>query len=153
MNDVKEKIYNASVDVINSEGFELIDYFVRGGGSSNKVIQFVIDGDNGVTIKDCVRISRRISDIIDPISDEIGLDRFRLEVSSAGLDRPLTTERDFKKNINRDVTVEYHSDEKTKTVHGVVAQADSEGVLLALKEGELRIEYSTIKRAKIKLKW
>jgi ribosome maturation factor RimP len=60
----------------------------------------------GVTLDDCVRVSRDVStalDVHDPVAQ-----RYSLEVSSPGLDRPLTSERDFRRQVGRLAKVKLH---------------------------------------------
>jgi ribosome maturation factor RimP len=65
----------------------------------NKIMVF-IDADGSVTISDCIQLSRFIESHLDREKED-----FELEVSSAGLDFPLSMERQYKKNIGREVKV------------------------------------------------
>jgi len=98
----------------------LIDFSI----SENNQIRIIIDGDNGVTVKDCINISREI---------EHNLDRdvhdFSLEVSSAGVSEPLINIRQYYKNLGRKL--------KIKTLEGQIL------------EGEL----TNVDDKEIKLKW
>ena len=98
----------------------LIDFSI----SENNQIHIIIDGDNGVTVKDCISISREI---------EHNLDRdvhdFSLEVSSAGVSEPLINIRQYYKNLGRKL--------KIKTLEGQIL------------EGEL----TNVDDKEIKLKW
>lgn len=90
--------------------------------SPRNVIRIFIDAESGVTIDDCVPISRHI---------EGGLDRdredFEIEVSSAGLDRPLKKARQYRKHIGRRLKL---TDRENNTWKGTVVAADEEGVTL-----------------------
>ncbi len=90
--------------------------------SPRNVIRVFIDAESGVSIEDCVPVSRHI---------EGGLDRdkedFEIEVSSAGLDRPLKKARQYKKNIGRRLKL---VDRENNTWKGTVVSADDEGVTL-----------------------
>ena len=72
----------------------LIDYIV---GADN-LIKVTIDGDNGVSIEDCVALSRAIEHNLDREEQD-----FSLEVASCGIFAPLTQERQYVKNIGRDL--------------------------------------------------
>ena len=81
--------------VAASAGFEIVRLRLMGGDASGRTLQVMAerpsDGDLG--IDDCVRLSRAISEVMDaadPVSGE-----YRLEVSSPGIDRPLTRAKDF----------------------------------------------------------
>lgn len=64
--------------------------------SSDSKISVVIDGDKGVTVEDCIFISRAIEHNLDREEED-----FSLEVTSAGATSPLTEMRQFKKNVGR----------------------------------------------------
>jgi ribosome maturation factor RimP len=67
-------------------------------------ISVIIDGDNGVTVSDCVAVSRKVEGELD--EDEI---EFSLEVASAGATEPLKFSRQYKKNIGRTLAVQTNS--------------------------------------------
>ncbi len=81
-----------------------------------------IDGDNGVTIDDCIELSRAIEGKLDRDEED-----FALDVSSAGADSPLKLTRQFVKNIGRDVEALSYDGEK---VEGELVSADEESVTL-----------------------
>lgn len=68
--------------------------------SSNNRIVVEIDGMSGVTIDDCVAVSRQIESNLDREQED-----FELQVSSAGIDKPLRDRRQFEKNIGREVKI------------------------------------------------
>jgi len=74
----------------------LIDFSITEGNQ----IRVIIDGDNGVTVKDCIAVSRAIEHNID--REEID---FSLDVASAGVSEPLSTPRQYIKNIGRKLKV------------------------------------------------
>lgn len=80
--------------VVEFVGMELVNLEMR-HEAGGLVLRLYIDKEGGVTLDDCARVSRLVSaqlDADDPIPG-----RYTLEVSSPGLDRPLTSERDFQR--------------------------------------------------------
>ncbi|KGO91494.1 ribosome assembly cofactor RimP [Flavobacterium subsaxonicum] len=73
--------------------------------SANK-IEVIIDGDNGVTLQDCINMSRAIEHNLDREEED-----FSLEVASAGATSPLKDPRQYKKNIGRIVNVKTNDQE------------------------------------------
>lgn len=75
--------------------------------SEDNQIRVILDGDKGVTVEDCIAVSRAI---------EHNLDReeydFSLEVMSAGVSEPLTLPRQYKKNIGRNLKIKTKNGEK-----------------------------------------
>lgn len=66
----------------------------------NNNIKLIIDGDNGVSLKDCANLSRDIENNIDGEKYD-----FSIEVSSSGIGTPLTSNRQYKKNVGRKIEV------------------------------------------------
>lgn len=84
----------------------------------NKIMVF-LDGDVGVPISRCAEISRYIESQLDR-----DIEDFELEVSSVGVDTPLTLPRQFKKNVGRDIVF---TDAEGKKVRATLLEADETG--------------------------
>lgn len=69
----------------------------------NGKLEVLLDGDHGVDIKDCAAVSRHVGFHLEE-EDAVG-HAYRLEVSSPGIDTPLVSERQYRKNIGRNVQV------------------------------------------------
>ena len=89
--------------VIDRDDLFLVDIAVSGNEDSRKIIIY-LDGDNGISITDCTKISRQISHQLE--EENMISDNLVLEVSSHGLDRPLKLQRQYKKNIGRVLSVQ-----------------------------------------------
>ena len=119
--------------------------------STDNRINVAIDGDNGITIDDCIELSRAIENSLDRDVED-----FELNVASAGLDSPLKLKRQYKKNIGQDLTVTTFEGE---TFEGRLIDADDERILLKLpgrknmQAEPVKIAYSDIKTAKIIIKF
>ena len=96
-------------------------------GNDNS-IRIILDGDQGVTLKDCMNVSRAI---------EHNLDReeydFSLEVASAGVGSPLLNSRQFIKNIGRKLQVDL---EDKNPIEGTLTTADDQAFTLEWKQRE-----------------
>lgn len=77
-------------------------------------IVVTLDGDNGVTLQDCIDISRAIEHNLDREEQD-----FSLEVASAGLSTPLKMERQYKKNIGRTLIVKTNDEKIEAQLTGV----------------------------------
>ena len=72
-------------------------------GGDTSIVRIYIDGPDGVTVTDCAKASRQFSailDVEDPISN-----KYTLEVSSPGMDRPLAKPEHFKDVVGQDVKI------------------------------------------------
>ena len=127
--------------------------------SAGDDITVILDGDNGVSLQDCLDASRAI---------EFNMDReehdFSLQVMSAGLSEPLATPRQFAKNLGREIEVLLNDSTK---IEGELAKVDEEKITLILRyrkpkdigkgkvdvEEEKEIPYSEIKKALVTIKF
>lgn len=100
---VLEKVVEIAARVGASEGIEIVDVELKGGGAS-RLLRVYIDKPEGVTHGDCENVSRQMGAILD-VEDVIPGDRYTLEVSSPGVERKLSTARDFERFIGQKVKV------------------------------------------------
>ena len=99
----------------------LVDVQMHNSG----ILSILIDGDNGVPISDCVAISRHVGFHLE---EENTIEQaYRLEVSSPGIDTPLKSIRQFRKNINRSLKVKLINGD---TREGKLLDADESGITI-----------------------
>ncbi|CAM2937137.1 ribosome maturation factor RimP [Hathewaya histolytica] len=127
--------------VIN-EGYELYHLeFVKEGGED--YLRVYIDNNNGITLDDCVKINKVVSDALD-IEDPIpGF--YYLEISSPGLDRVLHTEEHLNRYLNSTVNVKLRNlIQGKKILEGILKGFNSESVMIVLKEEEISLNRNNI---------
>lgn len=114
----REKVLNLLDDAIASNpSLFLIDLKIT---DAFKII-VAIDGDNGVTLQDCIDISRAVENNLDREEQD-----FSLEVASAGVSEPLSNIRQYKKNVGRTLKVKTI----TETIEGKLTAVDDEKITL-----------------------
>lgn len=91
-------------------------------------ISVIIDGDNGVSVEDCIFISRAIEHNLDREEED-----FSLEVTSSGATSPLTEKRQYQKNIGRTLQVK---SKEHKKIEATLTKVDDEHVTLEWKARE-----------------
>ena len=92
--------------IVQDHGLELVDVEILGGRGA-RVVRVTIDspeGDGRVPVEQCVAVSREVGTQLDERDAIAG--RYRLEVSSPGLDRMLAREKDFAAAVGKDVRIE-----------------------------------------------
>ena len=89
----------------------LVDSEIK-GNEGNLTLVILIDGDNGVDIDRCAEISRELGNILE--EEELIESKYRLEVSSPGVDQPLKLVRQYHKNIGRDFKIDTLDGEEFK---------------------------------------
>jgi ribosome maturation factor RimP len=114
-------------------------------------LQLFVDKEGGINIDECAIINSRLGDIIEAknLIDE----RYILEVSSPGLDRPLKTKRDFERVVGKKLDIWLVREQKNKTfITGRLKSLDEKGLTVeSAKNGDIAIDYETISRAVLKL--
>ena len=134
MDTVQANIETLVNEHLSDPSHFLVDVVMKGVGSTLKVV-ILVDGDEGISINDCASLSRKISEQMEELIDG----KFTLEVSSPGVDYPLTTERQYTKNIGRKIKVVTAED---FTVKGRLQEVSEEGILLLreIKKGKKKEE-------------
>lgn len=123
--NLRSKVENLLADALDKNpSLFLIDLKV---GADNS-IRVILDGDHGVSLKDCMSISRAIEHQLDREEED-----FSLEVASAGVGTPLQGQRQYAKNIGRKLEVELSQGAPIK---GILVAADENGFTLTWKQRE-----------------
>ena len=133
-------------------GYDLEDLTVTAAGKRS-VVRVVVDKDGGVTLDDVADVSRTISEVLDRVDEtEPGLfgTTYVLEVSSPGVDRPLTEPRHWRRNITRLVTATRREGEP---VTGRVLSADDDAVTLDVDGAEQRLAYAEVVRGNVQVEF
>lgn len=110
-----------------------------------------IDGDNGVTIDDCIAVSRAVEGQLDREEED-----FELNVGSAGADMPLKLTRQYRRHVGRELEVVMVDGER---LEGELREAGDEDILLVVPGSkkqapqEHRLAYRDIKSARVAIKF
>lgn len=140
-----EMLMDLLYPAVSELGYEPVDLTFEKAGQ-DWVLTLYIDKEGGVTLDDCQAASHRASDLLDeadPIEQS-----YLLEVSSPGIDRPLKTERDYLKQIDKRINVNLYAPiDKCKKFVGVLKAYDGKTITLLLDAGET-MEFDTSSVAK-----
>ncbi len=154
--EFKKKIEGLLDDFLKSrEDLFLIDLKISAGDD----VTVILDGDQGVTLQDCLDASRAIEFNVDREAHD-----FSLQVMSAGLSEPLSMPRQFKKNIGRTLDILLQDDTK---IEGELVKVDENSITLLLRyrkpkevgkgkmdvEEEKTIHFQDIKKALVTIKF
>ena len=135
-------------------GFDLVRVAMI-GGTSDPTLQVMAERPDTrqLTIDDCADLSRRISEKLDALEAE-GRDpidsAYRLEVSSPGIDRPLTRRSDYADWAGHEARLKL-AEEDAKPISGIIKGIDHDMVLLATPKGDREIPFESIASAKLLL--
>ena len=140
--------------VAEAAGYRIVRLRLMGGGARGRSLQIMAErpADGDMDIDDCARLSRAVSEVMDaadPVSGE-----YRLEVSSPGIDRPLTRLEDFAHYAGYEARLELDRlADGRKRFKGVLAGVEGDGVEIDL-EGEAEtavVPFAWITDAKLSL--
>ena len=128
----EQKTEEFILPILDEMGFELVDVeYVKEG--KEYFLRAYIDKPGGITIDDCVAVSRRMNEILD--REDYIPDVYTFEVSSPGLGRPLKKEKDFARNVGRDVEIRlYKAVNGQKELEGMLKAYDADTVTILVEE-------------------
>ena len=144
--DLKDKIWQLAEPVVISEGMELI-HIECIKMHSRWIFRLFLDKEGGITLDDCTTISNQLGDILDV--HDLSRGPYTLEVSSPGLDRPISRDCDFEKFKGAKIKVKTHIKmEGIKNFQGVlvdytdengrkIARVDVAGKIYSIPKNEI----------------
>lgn len=136
--------------LVTEAGFDLEDISVSGAGRRS-LIRVTVDAEGGIDLDAVAVVSRVVSDAIDadPTTEALLAGSYVLEVSSPGVDRPLTEPRHWRRAVGRRVTAQAAG----RTVTGRVVAADDTGVTLEVEGTERTIGWDDLGRGKVQIEF
>jgi ribosome maturation factor RimP len=135
-------------DAVAGLGFDLESLDVQAAGR-RKLVKVVVDADDGVELDLLSSVSRAVSAALDEHDDILG-GPYTLEVTSPGVDRPLTRPRHWRRAKLRLVRVRPHDGPEFT---GRVGGSDDDGVDLLVDGTLRRVRYSTVARATVEVEF
>lgn len=131
------------VPVIENLGYEVVEVeYVKKNDGMN--LTFFIDNEDGIKIEDCERVSKEINSLLDeinPTEDQ----PYTLNVSSPGIDRPLKTERDFKRNEGKLISITLFAKiDGKKVFEGILTTYNEESITIEINNKPLTFKKETI---------
>ncbi|NHC22749.1 ribosome maturation factor RimP [Nocardioides sp. IC4_145] len=114
-----------------------------------RVLRVAVDKDGGVTLDDVADATREVDRVLEA-SDVMGEQPYTLEVTSRGVDRPLTLPRHWRRNATRLVKATTTAGE---TLTGRITSSDEEGVTLDVTGRERRLAYADVAKALVQVEF
>ncbi len=144
----RDRVADFLVPVLDSTGLDLegVDLIPAG---RRTVLRIVVDADGGVTLDQIADTSRIVAKALDA-SDVMGARAYTLEVTSRGVDRPLTAPRHWRRNAGRLVKV-VNAD--GSQLLGRVVAADDTGAELEVDGQQHRITYAGVAKARVQVEF
>lgn len=142
---LKGQIRAVALPLCQAEGLELVHIGFT-PGEKEKMVRVYIDKPGGITMDDCVSVSRQLGDLIDIHLERIG--SYRLEVSSPGPNRPLNQKKDFHRFAGERIKIEtYEAVEGQKKFTGILEKTNDDSVVIAVDDKKVEIADLLISKA------
>jgi ribosome maturation factor RimP len=140
----------AITPVVAAAGYDLEDLTVVQAGRRS-LVRVVVDGDQGISLDNIAAVSREISAALDdgPADATVGRQPYTLEVTSPGVDRPLTLPRHWQRNVGRLVTTTVQAD----AINARVVAADAEGVSLDVDGRQVQCPYAELGAGRVQIEF
>ncbi|MEU8355228.1 ribosome maturation factor RimP [Nonomuraea sp. NPDC048882] len=134
--------------VVSAEGLDLEDVTVTQAGK-RRLLRVIVDRDGGVSLDDVADVSQAVSTALDD-TDAMGQAAYTLEVSSPGVDRPLTEPRHWRRAAKRLVKAELRDG---TVMEGRIMTADDTGVDLDVEGAARRLDYESLTRGRVQVEF
>jgi ribosome maturation factor RimP len=150
--DIASKIEEVAKRVAESEGLELVEVEVKGGGNS-RLVRIAIDKPEGVTHGDCELVSHQVGTILDV--EDVVPGRYTLEVSSPGVERKLVKPEDYERFQGKKARITLREAvEGRKNWEGTLAGIAAGAVTVETEPGKTRqFPLTQIQKANLKFEW
>ena len=134
--DYEVKTEGLILPILERMQFELVDVeYVKEGGIF--YLRAYIDKEGGITVNDCEAVAREMNVLLD--EKDFIPDSYTFEVSSPGLGRPLKKEKDFVRNMGKEVEIRtYRAINRSKEFYGLLTAYDKDSVTID-SEGEVLV--------------
>lgn len=148
MADTRDRLAEELTAPIGALGLDLEAVDLSSAGK-RRILRVAIDKDGGVTMDDIADATHEVSRVLDE-TDLMGKQHYTLEVSSPGVERPLTLPRHWRRNVGRLVKVTFGEGDP---MIGRITESDDGGAVLDVEGTERRLEYAEVKKAKIQIEF
>jgi ribosome maturation factor RimP len=146
--DTRDRLAEELTGPIGDLGLDLEAVDLSSAGK-RRILRVAIDKDGGVTMDDIADATREVSRVLDDTT-LMGQQAYTLEVSSPGVERPLTLPRHWRRNAGRLVKVTLSEGEP---MTGRITRSDDDGAVIDVEGTERRLEYAEVKRARIQIEF
>ncbi|MBQ7307800.1 MAG: ribosome maturation factor RimP [Clostridia bacterium] len=146
MSEVSLKVEKFAKPIVEELGYELVEVEYAKKYTGYNLTLF-IDSEKGITTDDCEKVSRALDQILED-EDPTNGESYIFNVSSMGLDRPLKTDRDFTKHLNKEIEVRFfkHINGK-KSITGILESFDEKSINVKCGKEIINIERAQIAKA------
>lgn len=150
MSEVVEKVEKIARPVVEDLGYELVEveYAKKFDGYN---LTLFINNEKGITLDDCEKVSRAMDDLLEE-TDPTNGESYTFNVSSLGLDRPIKSDKDFQRNLNKEIEIKFYKPfNGKKLITGYLISYNDSTVTIKSDEKLIEIERNQIAKAVLAL--
>jgi len=150
---IASKIEEIAQRVAESEGLEIVEVEVKGGGQ-HRFVRISIDKPEGVSHGDCELVSQQVGTILD-VEDVVPGGRYTLEVSSPGVERKLLKLKDYERFQGKKAKITLREPmEGRRNWEGTLAGIQDGLIRLDQERGDpVRFSFEQVQKANLKFEW
>ncbi|GAB3767749.1 ribosome maturation factor RimP [Nocardioides ginsengisegetis] len=146
---IRDRIETELADPLSALGLDIEAVEITPAGK-RRVLRIAVDKDGGVTLDDVADATREVNRVLDEESDVMGEHPYTLEVTSRGVDRPLTLPRHWRRNADRLVKVTLTDGD---AVTGRIGASDDERVTLDVDGTDRELAYTEVAKALVQIEF
>ncbi|MGH1366943.1 MAG: ribosome maturation factor RimP [Calditrichia bacterium] len=150
MDGLKQQLLDLIQPIFDSANVYLVSLTLRGRPGS-RVLDIRADTETGIGMDQIIALTKAVSIMMD--EEDVIKGGYRIEISSPGAQSPLKQLWEFRKNIGRELKVEFLEDAETKKVKGVLSTVDEDRIVLKVGKNDVSVQLADINEARVQLKW
>jgi ribosome maturation factor RimP len=148
---IRSQLFELLRPVVGQAGLDLEDVVVNRAGSRS-LVRVVVDSDNGLDLDAVAEVSRAVSEVLDD-ADDVLRGAYVLEVTSPGVDRPLTAPRHWRRATSRKVKVTRTDGREVVGRVESATEQDDGAATLRTDGGPVEVRYADVKRAVVEVEF
>jgi ribosome maturation factor RimP len=147
------RIWEVATQIADGEGMEVVDVELRREGSrGGRVLRLYLDKEGGPNVDDLGRVSRQLSELLD--SHDIVEGSYTLEVSSPGINRPLTKPEHFRRFIGKRVRIRTGDMiDGRRSFLGILSEITGDKIKIEVEGQQYDIPFSMIEKSNYEHDW
>ncbi len=147
--EIIDRVKEIAEVYLKEHGIELIEVVFR-RENNGLVLRIVADTADGITVSGCTGLNKFLSEVLD--REDVIQDRYTLEVSSPGLDRPISTDRDFERSMGKELELTtFEAIDGRKTHEGLLVGIDKDNIVIERQGISTVMPRSKIALARLKI--
>jgi ribosome maturation factor RimP len=135
---------------VERKGVHCVDLVIR-GDRGKPVLEVFVDTEQGITTEICADVSREVSTAIEQTDLISG--PYRLDVSSPGIDRPLTFLWQYRKHAGRRILVKCTAEAGEQSIEGTLVAVGADEITVQTNAGLIVVKFASIVEARIPAPW